>query len=86
MAELMLTKILLLNLHIRDIASINELAILSNLETLNAQMIKEKIDKNSRFLKLKEIAEYQLTILNEKDFMKALRKLNDNVYVEQKNK
>jgi len=73
------------SINIRDIASINELAILSNLETLNAQMIKEKIDKNSRFLKLKEIAEYQLTILNEKDFMKALKKLNDNVYIEQKN-
>ena len=73
-------------MNIRDIASINELAILSNLETLNAQMIKEKIYKNKRFLKLKEIAEYQLSILNEKDFMKALKKLNNNVYVEQKNK
>ncbi len=74
------------SMNIRDIASINELAILSNLETLNAQMIKEKVDKKERFLKLKEIAEYQLTILNEKDFMKALKKLNDNVYIEQKNR
>ena len=49
-------------------------------------MIKEKVDKKERFLKLKEIAEYQLTILNEKDFMKALKKLNDNVYIEQKNR
>ena len=73
------------SMNIRDIASINELAILSNLETLNAQMIKEKIDKRERFSKLKEIAEYQLTILNENDFMKALKKLNDNVYVERKN-
>jgi len=72
------------SMNIRDIASINELAILSNLETLNAQMIKEKIGKRERFLKLKEIAEYQLTVLNEKDFMKALKKLNDNVYFEQK--
>ena len=74
------------SMNIRDIASINELAILSNLESLNAQMIKEKSDKNNRFSKLKEIAEYQLAILNEKDFMKALRKLNDNVYIEQENK
>jgi hypothetical protein len=73
------------SMNIRDIASINEVAILSNLETLNAQMIKEKIDKRERFSKLKEIAEYQLTILKEKDFMKALKKLNDNVYVERKN-
>lgn len=72
------------SLNIRDIASINELAILSNLETLNAEMIKEKISKTDRFIKLSEIAKYQLTVLNEKDFMKALKKLNDNVYVEKK--
>ena len=46
-------------------------------------MIKEKVDKKERFLKLIEISEYQLTILNEKDFMKALRKLNDTIYIEQ---
>lgn len=73
-------------MNIRDFASINELAILSNLETINAQMIKEKINKNSRCNKLKEIAKYQLSILNEKDFMKALKKLNDNVYIEQKDR
>ncbi len=71
-------------MNIRDIASINELAILSNLETINAQMIKEKINKNNRFIKLKEIAKYQLSVLNDKDFMKALKKLNDNIYIEQK--
>jgi len=74
------------SMNIRDIASINELAILSNLETINAQMIKEKIDKNIRFTKLKEIAKYQLSVLNDKDFMKALKRLNDNVYIEHKKK
>ena len=73
-------------LNIRDIASINELAVLSNLESLNAEMIKVEIDKQSRFYKLKEIAIYQLTILNEKDFMKALKKLNEKIYVDKKNK
>jgi len=72
------------SMNIRDIASINELAILSNLETINAQMIKEKINKNNRFIKLKEIAKYQLSVLNDKDFMKALKKLNDSVYIKQK--
>lgn len=72
------------SMNIRDIASINELAILSNLETINAQMIKENIDKSERFIKLKEIAKYQLNVLNEKDFMKALKKQNDNVYIEQR--
>jgi len=74
------------SMNIRDIASINELAVLSNLETINAQMIKEKINKQDRFLKLKEISEYQLSVVNEKDFMKALKKLNDKVYIEQENK
>ena len=72
------------SMNVRDIASINELAILSNLETLNAQVIKEKVSKSDRFAKLREIAKYQLSVLNEKDFMKALKKLNNNVYVEQK--
>jgi hypothetical protein len=74
------------SMNLRDIASINELAILSNLETLNAQMIREHENKQGRFLKLKEIAKYQLSVLNEKDFMKALKKLNENVYTDQKNK
>jgi len=70
----------------KDIASINELAVLSNLESLNAEMIKSGINKENRFLKLKEIATYQLTILNEKDYMKALKKLNDKVYIENRRK
>ena len=74
------------SMNIRDITSINELAILSNLETINAQMIKEKISKSNRFNKLREIAQYQLTVLNEKDFMKSLKKLTDNIYIENKNK
>ena len=53
------------NSNVRDYATINELTVLSNLETHNAQMIREGRDKKERFLILKEIAEYQLKILNE---------------------
>ncbi len=67
-------------LNIRDIASINELAVLSNIESLNAEMIKSKISIQVRYQKLKEIANYQLTILNEKDFIKAIKKLNNEVF------
>ncbi len=49
-------------------------------------MIREQESKQDRFQKLKEIAKYQLSVLNEKDFMKAIKKLNDNVYSNQKNK
>ena len=71
-------------MNIRDIASINELAVLSNLESMNAELIKDGKEKEERYLKLKEISNYQLTILNETDFMKALKKLNDKVYIYRK--
>jgi len=70
-------------MNIRDVASINELAVLSNLESLNAEMIKSSISKEKRYLKLKEISTYQLTILNEKDYIKALKKLNDKTFIEE---
>ncbi len=35
-------------MNLRDIASINELAVLSNLETLNAEMVSNKVDKTGR--------------------------------------
>lgn len=51
--------------NIRDYSSINELTVLSNLETHNAKMIREGKSKEQRFSILKEIAEYQINILNE---------------------
>lgn len=50
--------------NVRDYATINELTVLSNLETHNAQMIREGKTKEYRFVKLKDIAVYQLGILN----------------------
>ena len=49
--------------NVRDFATINELTILSNLETHNAQMIREGRGKEERFKTLKEIADYQMQIL-----------------------
>ena len=51
--------------NVRDYATINELTVLSNLETHNAQMIREGKSKEIRFEILQEIAEYQLNILKE---------------------
>ena len=51
--------------NVRDYATINELTVLSNLESHNAQMIREGMDKKDRFEALKEIAEYQIRVLNE---------------------
>ena len=51
--------------NVRDYATINELTVLSNLESHNAQMIREGKGKMDRFMALKEIAEYQLRVLIE---------------------
>ena len=50
--------------NIRDYAGVNELTVLSNLESHNAEMIKEGKSKEERFEILSEIAKYQLEILN----------------------
>ena len=61
------------NKNIRDFASINQLAVLSNLETHNAEMIKANVEKIERFTKLTAIATYQLNILNKADSLKNLK-------------
>jgi len=71
--------------NIRDIASINELAVLSNMESMNAEWIKEGLAKNARFEKLGAIVKNQLRILNNQDFMKSLKKSADAVYLLQPN-
>ncbi len=55
------------NSNVRDYATINELTVLSNLETHNAQMIREEKSKEERFQILKEIADYQMQILSVAD-------------------
>ena len=67
--------------NLRDIASINELAILSNLESANADMIREGIGKKERFEKLYKIAQYQKEILDKQDFLKSLKKTSDDIYL-----
>ena len=73
-------------LNIRDFASINELAVLSNLETINAELIKNKVEKTIRFQQLYEIAKYQITILSSKDYMKSIKKLADTTYIDEQRK
>lgn len=64
--------------NIRDFASIAQLTVLSNLETHNAEMLKQSIDKIERFDRLKQIAEYQLRVLTEAEAIQKLPKGNDN--------
>jgi hypothetical protein len=73
--------------NIRDSASINELIVLSNMESQNAKMIRDGLGKKNRFEKLQKDAEHELTILNSKDVLKTLKKTSEDIYlVEDKSK
>ena len=67
-----LNPILAKNSNIRDYATINELTVLSNLESYNAELIKEGKEKEERFEILSSIAKYQLDILNNAEKIKLL--------------
>ena len=63
--------------NIRDYASIPELTVLSNLETHNAELIKQGVDKTERFNQLREIVQYQLRVLAEAERIKELPESGD---------
>jgi len=67
--------------NIRDIASINELAILSNIESLNASLIKHNIAKEERFKILVETIKEQRAVLDKVDCLKSIKKLSDDTYI-----
>ena len=50
-------------MNIRDTATINQLIVLSNIESLNAELIKQGLSKEDRFTILRRTAEEQLAIL-----------------------
>ena len=56
----------------RDYANINELTVLSNLESHNAELIKLGKSKEERFELLSNIATYQLNILDKADEVKKI--------------
>ena len=58
--------------NVRVFATINELTVLSNLESHNAQMLREGKEKGERFKILQEIAEYQLNVLNAAEEIKMI--------------
>lgn len=73
--------------NLRDSASINELLVITNLESQNAIMIRDGLDKKTRFEKLQEIAIIELERLNQYDFTKSLKRLTPETYLlENKNK
>ena len=68
--------------NIRDMASINELNVLSNLQSLNATLIKQGLDKKERFLILMETAKDQLNLLEKYDYIKSIKKIDNTTYID----
>lgn len=73
------------NENIRDMASINELAILTNLESLNATLIKNKLPKKDRFRILLETAKEQRATLDKIDYLKSIKKISDSTFIDAQN-
>jgi hypothetical protein len=63
-------------LNIRDVASINELVVLSNLESFNAELLKRGVDKSNRYKYLHEMAAGQLKRLDLIDAAKKFRAID----------
>lgn len=51
--------------NIRDYASINELICLSNMENINAVLIRDEIPQSERLIKLNKVAIHQMLVLEE---------------------
>ena len=66
------------NMNVRDMASINELVVLSNMESFNAELIKRQVAKHKRYELLKQLAESQLMHLNAVDVEKKFRAISNN--------
>ena len=72
--------------NIRDMASINELAILTNIESLNATLIKSNVGKKARFKILLETVKEQKETLDRIDYLKSVKKISDSVFVDKQTK
>ncbi len=68
------------NLNIRDLASIIELTVLSNIESMNSVLIHQGIPKENRFKQLLQIACYQLEVLNQKLIDHSTKNLANGVH------
>jgi hypothetical protein len=71
--------------NIRDMASINDLAILSNIESLNSILIGQRLSKAERLRFLANTVEQQRKSLEGIDLIKGIKKLNDSTFLNAKN-
>lgn len=65
-------------MNIRDTASINELVVLSNMESFNAELLKRNVEKAARYHHLQKMAQEQLAHLNAIDAEKGFRAIESH--------
>lgn len=63
--------------NIRDMASINELIVLSNMESYNAELAKQGVEQPERLAKLQDMAQTQIKSLNKRNTEHKFRALVD---------
>ncbi len=68
--------------NIRDMACINELAIMANIESLNSILVKSDISKKDKLRILLETVKEQRKVLDEMDFIKSIKKEKEITYIE----
>ena len=69
------------NLNMRDTASINELVVLSNMESLNSELIKQGMSRDVRYEVLHRMAEEQLKVLNDQNAEYRFKKLTSGTEI-----
>ena len=62
-------------LNLRDTATINQLIVLSNLEVVNAEMIKRGVERIERFTFLQQMAQEELTSLNKTNVEQQFKRI-----------
>lgn len=68
--------------NIRDSASINELLVMEMLQVQSAELIRDKVDAQTRLEILRQSAKQKLNALAKVDSTKALKRLDDTTYLQ----
>jgi hypothetical protein len=59
--------------NIRDYATMEQLVVLSNMESINALLIRQGLSQNERLIQLNKVAITQMKSLTESNFTKRLK-------------
>jgi len=62
--------------NIRDMATIEQLVVLSNMESINAVLIRQGLPQSERLIQLNKVAIAQMTSLTKNKSMNSIKKLN----------